>query len=87
MVIPSMSTHEIRVSAICVSDKYLIVFDSKSEGDQLFVYTQPLLEVHKAIVSSIQPFSQVKQMEIAQGYLLVLSSCFQAYTLPDLQLM
>lgn len=50
ITIPTMVNHEFKASTIGVSDKYLVIYDHKGEENQLFVYSQPMIQLCKAIV-------------------------------------
>jgi hypothetical protein len=89
MAIPLMSNYNFKAGVLAASDNYLLYFEDRSEEPgkgTLYIYYYPSLILCNSVVIKSQLFSKVTHLQIAQGYLITNSPCFQVFTLPDLTL-
>jgi len=85
MAIPLLSTYNFKATALGASDMYLAYYNDKSEEPgkgTLHLYFYPSLVLCKSIV-----FPKISQLGLIQGYLLAITSTFQVFSLPELDLM
>lgn len=90
MAFPEMSTYNLKALCIGASEKYLAYYSDKSEDPgkgSLNLHFYPSLILHKSIVKNIQAFPKTIQIDIKLGYLIVLTSTFQVFSLPDMNMM
>jgi hypothetical protein len=85
-----MTNYNFKTEALGASENYLAFYEDKSEEPNkgtLYLYYYPSLILCKSIVIFIKTFNKISQLEISQGYLIVTSSCFQIFSLPELNMM